>query len=182
MDPETAVAMNNVTQTIYEFFQRNRDFGEWWKQGETYLRYCGFFSLDDALGKNSTFSDPEVCETTKLSFIHYIIVLFVDILKSYTAWSCIVLVITIVILFYIFPALKKPTEDASLPSVPLIPNKPIAPIPAQPNNSGNQGGMYAQPTPAPVYQPPMMSSTQPSGYGSSNSGTYLAIPVGNGVN
>ena len=79
--------MKNGTQQIYEFFQRNSDFGNWWRQGEIALRYCGFFSLDDALGKNSTFSDPEVCETTKISFIHYIIILFVDMLKSYTVWT-----------------------------------------------------------------------------------------------
>lgn len=172
--------MKNGTQQIYEFFQRNSDFGNWWRQGEIALRYCGFFSLDDALGKNSTFSDPEVCETTTISFIHYIIILFVDMLKSYTVWTCIVLVVTIVILFFIFPALKKPVEDTSLPSIPLIPNKQVTPIPVPPNKPSIQGNMYAQP--APAYQPPMTSSVQPTGYSNSNPGVFQAIPVGNRVN
>ena len=101
-------------------------------------------------------------------------------LKSYTVWTCIVLVVTIVILFFIFPALKKPVEDTSLPSIPLVPNKQVSPIPIPPSKPSIQGDMYAQP--APAYQPPMMPSSQTTGYANPNPGVFQAIPVGNRVN
>lgn len=161
----------NGAKSILEFLDRNVDFRDLYSTAEETLGFCGFYSVDDILGKSCRYSSPDACNGDFDAFIP-VVIRFMGEVMTYLARSmAIYLIIAIIIFIFIIPTLKSSPETqekkVQMMTLPSDTNSQRAPLvvtnaPAQAN---------------PVFVPVQQNMQSPYIVKPVNEGVFPAIPV-----
>lgn len=157
-------------QTIREFLDRNVDFRDLYKSAEQTFEFCGFYDINDVLGKSCPYSDSSTCSGVTDAFIPMIIRFIGDLMASLA--KCVVwyLVLEIIIFIFIIPTLKSSPEpqEKKVQMMSLSPDTNSQTVPLVVGNASTQNPVVVpvQSNPQSVYVTKPISE-----------GVFPAIPV-----